>query len=721
MQSKKQFWLVCLCLALITFGVFLPVIHCDFINYDDPAYVTENNVVQQGLTWEGIVWAFESGHIANWHPLTWLSHMLDVQIFGMSAGGHHFTNLVFHVANTLLLFSILTMATGALWRSAMVAVLFALHPLHIESVAWISERKDVLSTFFLMLSLGAYFRYAKTRSSQREAELPRRRGSYFLALIFFALGLMAKPMLVTLPFLLLLLDLWPLERFSFSHFDAKSFRALLFEKLPFLALTFLFSTVTFLAQKGAMLSLVSTPLSFRISNMLVAYCRYVAKLIWPTDLSILYPLQPWPAPIIFLAGLFLILVSFTAIRTVSRRPYFAVGWFWFLGTLVPVIGIVQVGVQSMADRYTYIPSIGLFIAVVWAIRDFPLNNFPRFLSCLAAVAIIGCVVTTSLNLRYWKNSILLFEHALAVTKRNYIAHNNLGTALKEEGRRDEAMKHFEIALQLLPNYANARYNIAKMLGDEGKTEEAIAGYEDTLRMNPDFGPAHYNLGNALMRKGEIIAAIACYRAALKADPNDAEAHNNLASALQRQGEIPKAMEHFQEAIRLRPGYPEAHFNLALILIRQERTSEAIGHLNKALRLQPENEQAHYQLGILLVGQRQMESAIAHFRAALRLKPESPATLNFLARILATSRDSKVRNGEEAVRLAEHVCKLSNFENFAYLDTMGAAFAEKGDFAEAIRAAQKAKETAMVSGQKIVGEQIELHIRQYQSGQPLREF
>lgn len=688
LPNKKHFYLTCFLLAIVTFATFAQVLRCEFINFDDPDYVTENNLVQRGITWEGIAWAFQTGRTGNWHPVTWISHMLDCQFFGVQPAGHHFTNLVFHIANTVLLFSIFTSATGAMWRSALVAALFALHPLHVESVAWVSERKDVLSTFFLLLALGSYFRYAITFAETTEPpiRIRQRRTNYFVALFFFALGLMSKPMLVTLPFLFLLLDYWPLRRIQFP--PLKLSVRLIHEKIPFFALSFLSSVVTFYVQKevGAVSSLTHISLMARLANAVVSYCRYLLKTFWPVDLAVLYPLREVAIWQSLSAALFLAFVTVVAIRVASRHPYFVTGWFWFLGTLVPVIGLVQVGSQSMADRYSYVPLIGIFIALIWGIHEFTKTAKPLAI-ILSAIAIVACAVGSRIQVQYWQNAVTIFERALAVTKDNFTAHLNLGV----------------------------------MLGKRGNVSESIEHYRAALKLQPGHGETHYNLANALARIGETTEAISHYQAALRAKPTDAEAHNNLASVFQSQGEILLAIKHFQDALHIQPDYPEAHYNLALILIRQQRIPEAIIHLNEALRAQLGNEQAHYQLGTLLVGQGRLELAIIHFREAVKLKPDWPIALNYLARILATSRDPKIRNGEEAVKLAGNACKLVNFENIAYLDTLGTAYAEKGDFAEAIRAAEKAKDLAMAAGQKAVGEQIELHIHQYRSGQPLREF
>ncbi|MEO6182381.1 MAG: tetratricopeptide repeat protein [Verrucomicrobiota bacterium] len=675
-------------MVLITLVTFAPVVRYEFINFDDPDYVTENKLVQRGITWEGTTWAFQTGRTGNWHPVTWLSHMLDCQIYGVKPAGHHFTSVIFHIANTLLLFAIFTSATSALWRSALVAALFALHPLHVESVAWVSERKDVLSTFFLLLAVGSYFRHAKilAKTTEQTIQPRQQRTSYFLSLIFFALGLMSKPMLVTLPFLLLLLDFWPLRRIQYPPLKFNS--RLIYEKIPFFGLSIISSIATFYVQKegGSVSSLTHLSLTSRLANALVSYCRYIWKAIWPVDLAVLYPMREWALWQSLGATLFLILITMAALRAAARRPYFVTGWFWFLGTLVPVIGLVQVGVQSMADRYSYVPLIGLFITLVWGIHEFLMNKGKQLPFIFAAVAISACALATRVQLQYWQNGATVFERALAVTKDNFTAHANLGVVLGRRGRVTESIQHYRAA----------------------------------LKIKPDHGETHYNLANALARIGETTDAISHYQAALKANPKDAQAHNNLAVALQKSGVVQEVEMHFREAIRLKPDNSEAHFNFALFLVKQGR-GEAIQQFLEVIRLEPGNEQAHFQLGILLASQKQLVTAIEHLRTAVRLKPGWPAPLNFLARVLATSNDLQFRNGKEAVELAKRSCELVRYENPVFLDTFAAALAEAGQFPEAIQTATQSKNLAIKMGQTKLAEQIGAHLERFQSNEALREF
>src|SRR5579862_3504181 len=454
---------ICLLLALITVLVYWPVRHADFLVFDDPDYVTYNSHVQAGLTWAGVKWAFTSWYASNWHPLTWLSHMLDSSLFGPNASASHIINVLFHTANVLLLFLLLYRATNKLWPAAFVAALFAWHPLHVESVAWVSERKDVLSTFFGLLSLLAYVGYAqkfKVQSSKFNVD-------YVLAIVFFALGLMAKPMLVTLPFVMLLLDFWPLERIrSFATVTDRAraqYASLLFEKIPFFALTIASSIITYLAQRGeAVMSFEQRPLGLRLANAAVAYVEYLAKTFWPAHLAVIYPL-PHEIPSWQVVATALLLTGVTVFAWCMRRnaPYLLVGWLWFLGTLVPVIGIVQVGGQALADRYAYVPLIGIFLAITWGAADL-IARFrvqTALTAAIAAVVLMGSAAATERQLTFWDNSEKLFRHALDITTGNAIAHVNLGVAL-EQDHREDALVEYRKALDLAPGLFQVHNNLA---------------------------------------------------------------------------------------------------------------------------------------------------------------------------------------------------------------------------------------------------------------------
>jgi tetratricopeptide (TPR) repeat protein len=570
--------IVCLGLAVATLAVFGGVRNHEFITYDDDAYVTNNRHVQAGLTWKGVIWSLTTTQASNWHPLTWLSHMLDCQIYGLQAGGHHLTTLLLHIVNALLLFLVLEQMTGAMWRATVVAALFALHPLHVESVAWVAERKDVLSTLFWMMTMWAYVRYVKCPGFSR----------YLLTLLLFALGLMAKPMLVTLPFVLLLIDYWPLGRFnkmersgdstgvapSRRTGEAGSQRSLLFrlirEKAPLFVLAGVSSIVTFVVQKtgGAVWSLEAVPITMRVANALISYVYYIGKMVWPQHLAVFYPYETvvpvWQG---LGAGLFLVGVSFLALREVRRLPYISVGWLWYVGTLVPVIGLVQVGEQAMADRYTYIPLIGLFIVVVWGAVD--LARKWRYKTLLlgtsAGGVLLACMICTHLQVSHWRTTMTLFQHALDVTANNYLAYNNVANVLASQGKLQEAVASYSEALRIKPDYVNAHNNLGTTLDELGRFGEAVAHFSEALRIKPDFAEAHNNLGIALVARGEIDKAIAHHSEALRIRPDYAGAHNCLGVALAMQGKLEEAVAHFSEAIRIAPDDAEARHNLDLVL------------------------------------------------------------------------------------------------------------------------------------------------------------
>jgi tetratricopeptide (TPR) repeat protein len=480
----------------------------DFICFDDKPYVTQNRHVQAGLTVKGFVWAFTTFHASNWHPLTWLSHMTDCELYGLNPMGHHWTSLQIHIANTLLLFFILKYMTGALWRSAFVAALFALHPLHVESVAWVAERKDVLSAFFGMLALIAYCRYAKQPSL----------AGYLLIILFLSLGLMAKPMLVTLPFLLLLLDFWPLARLR-----SETLSRLILEKLPLFIPVIISICLTFIAQQssGAVKSLESFSLTVRIANAFVSYASYVVKAIWPHNLTVFYPHPGNTLPLWQVFGAILLVAgaSFLAIRCFKKYPYIAVGLFWYLGMLVPVIGLVQVGPQAMADRYTYMPMTGLFIIIAWGFSDLSTKWHYRkiVLTSFALIILSAFTTRTFLQLGYWRNSITLFERAVSITENNYLAHNNLGAALLEKGKPDEASLHLKKALRIEPGCRAVLYNLGTALSNQGKSDEAVLHYNEMLKIDPKDAIVHNNLADVLSVQGKLNEAVLHYNEALKID------------------------------------------------------------------------------------------------------------------------------------------------------------------------------------------------------------
>jgi tetratricopeptide (TPR) repeat protein len=594
--------LTSLFLIVVTFAVYWQVGSYQFVNFDDGKYILENPHVRTGLTGEGFIWAFTSTYASNWHPLTWLSHMLDVQLFGLDPGPHHLVNVLFHAINTVMLFLLLLRMTGAYWQSVFVAALFALHPLHVESVAWVAERKDVLCAFFWMLTLLLYSWYAKR---------PGRR-MYLLTLCSFALGLMSKPMLVTLPLVLLLMDYWPLGRLQFSKAglitrqgaDPESQKpvpwSLILEKAPFIALAAASSIVTLYAQHegGAMSSMKAVSISFRIINALWAYVLYLAKMVWPFNLAVLYPL-PNTLTIAqgLSAGAFLGGISILVIRSAKRHPYFLVGWLWYLVTLVPVIGLVQVGSQSMADRYTYLPLIGIFIMLAWGMRIAAGNERIRrtAVSAVAIVLVLACAARTWSQLGYWKNGITLFSHAASSVSGNYIAHEALGLALAKNGRFDEAITHYSESLKIWPEYDRALIGMGNVLVRQGRMDEAATFANRALSLKPDFSEAHFLLGFALMNQGRNDEALYHYFAGLRSDPENEGIHHIIGVILGAQGKLDESIGQFNEALRIKPDYADAHYGLGVALLRQGHVDESINHFTEALRLKPDFEQARLSL------------------------------------------------------------------------------------------------------------------------------
>jgi len=549
--------LLVLLLALTTVAVYSRVRDHEFVNYDDGPYVYENPHVQAGLTGEGVKWAFTATHLYNWHPLTWLSHMLDCQLYGLDSGKHHITSLLFHAANTVLLFLVLRRMTGALWRSVFVAALFALHPLHVESVAWVSERKDVLSTLFWLLTMLAYVRYA-------EKPCPAR---YVPVLVLFALGLTAKPMLVTLPIVLLLLDYWPLGRvereLSVAGTKVGAYWKLVREKLPLFALAAASSVITYLVQRygGAVKTLEQFTPGARVGNAFVAYVKYIGKMFWPRALAPFYPhpgsaLRPWQ---VVAAVLVLVSVSALVYRLTRRHRYLGMGWAWYVVTLIPVIGILQVGTHEMADRYTYVPLVGLFVMVAWGVPELVARwRYRRVGLGVSAVAALSVLtVLTWHQVGHWRDSVTLFEHALRVTSNNALAHTNLGHALIEQGRTDEAVDHLTKAVTIQPGYVKARTNLGIALAGQGRLEDAAAHFSEALARDPDNVDAHYNMGVAMIKQGNLRAAASHFSDVLRIKPDDADAHFSLGAILMAEGKSAKAAAEFEEVLRLRPEHDRA--------------------------------------------------------------------------------------------------------------------------------------------------------------------
>jgi tetratricopeptide (TPR) repeat protein len=645
---------VCIFLAAIIWVVFGQTLGHDFINYDDNGYVYENPEVARGLTLKGVVWAFTHVHASNWHPLTWVSHMLDCQFYGLNPGGHHLTNLLLHTATAILLFLVLRRMTGFLWRSAFVAAVFAIHPLRVESVAWVAERKDVLSGVFFMLTLWAYARYVQKQSRVEGRESSTQAApalaprsltlDYCLVLLFFTLGLMCKPMLVTLPFVLLLLDYWPLGRIS--EFGVRSselknapqltgatkqseggstpwrdeakrrrLNHLLYEKLPLFGLAAASCVVTIFAQTEAIQSFEQISLPLRVGNASISYVTYLVQMFWPSGLAFFYP---FAARDVGVSKVVLSLVLLAGISTgvfvLRRRPYFLTGWLWYLIMLVPVIGIVQVGVQAHADRYTYLPQIGLYLLLTWAVADLcaGLRNRRVVLGGCATIVLIALIFCARVQTSYWRNSELLSTHTLACTSDNYIAHDCLGNALLKKGSVDEAIVHFQRALQIKPDYVKAYNNLGNALFKKGNVDEAIAQFQKALQIKPEDAEIHKNLAVAL-----------------------AKAHGNYANTLVQMGRDDEAIVEFRKALELFPDFADARHDLAVILLHKGQVDEAIAQFREIWKQYPDEAMASFDLGNAYFQKGQMDEAVAFYQRALQIKPDDVSALNNLGMALLT--------------------------------------------------------------------------------------
>jgi protein O-mannosyl-transferase len=662
---------IILCLLMVlSLVAFWPVQHHGFINFDDSQYVYENPRVRSGVTPSGIWWALTTTHASNWHPLTWMSHMADVTFFGLNPGAHHLTSLCFHILNTLLLFRLLFRTTGAFWSSGLTAALFALHPLHVEPVAWVAERKEVLSAFFWMLTLTVYVRYTERPGCLR----------YFGIVFIFLLGLMAKPMLVTLPFVLLLFDFWPLGRIPIAdpavsrvtRFTPSVLGGLVWEKAPLFALSLISCFITFFVQRtgGAVRSLDAYPLVLRMGNALVSYAGYLGKTIWPVDLAVFYP-HPHAVPlwqVLGSAGLLLVITLWVFSRW-RQHPYALVGWLWYLGTLVPVVGIIQVGSQAMADRYTYIPLIGVFVMGVWTgadvVRRFriPITVTAVFFGSLLLALTFSC----RWQVQYWKDSISLFTHTLEVTRNNYVVHNNLGLALADRKQYTEAIAQYRAVLDIKPRYKKSRNNLGVAFAGMGDFDAAIQHYRLALEIDPNYAGAHFNLGHALVAAGRADAGIAHYRIAMKLDPAnpdvlnnlgvvlvdhgrtveaiayftralairpDAQVENNLGVALYRSGRIPEAQEHVQRSLSLDPDYASAADNLRKIRGELKKIHSELAILDQAVKKDPKDAEIRARLAALKKRTGDLAGAADHYQRAVELKPDAVEYLDQLAMIRA---------------------------------------------------------------------------------------
>jgi protein O-mannosyl-transferase len=731
---KKQILAIYLFLTLVTLIGFWQVSRCDFISYDDPKYVTENVHLRQGITIQAVRWAFTTFYASNWHPLTWMSHMLDVQLFGLNPYGHHLINLLFHISNSLLLFFVFHRITKAPWKSAFVAALFALHPLHVESVAWVAERKDVLSAFFWMLTIVAYVNYVDgTEDGRRRTEDGKKRAGilrfpssvfrYSAVLASYALGLMAKPMLVTLPFVLLLLDYWPLQRFEQKtsaeeirtevkksvyankkkgksgrkltvqamavegkQADDKYYRAvirpLLWEKLPLFALAALSCIVTFIAQQkgGAVKSIELFTPGVRIANALVSYILYMLKTVWPDNLAVFYP-HPWLVPFwqVFGAALLLIAVTLIAIRKARRYPFLPVGWLWFTGTLVPVIGVVQVGGQAMADRYTYIPLIGLFIIAAWGIPALFENWRYRKEALFALwVLTLPCLfVVTWTQLGFWRNSIALCDHALKVTNNNDTIHTCRGATYAKLGNYKQAIEDYDRAIQINPEYALAYLNRGVAYSQIGNPRQAISDYDRAIQINPEYAFAYLNRGVSYSQIGNQKQAISDYNRAIEINPEDADEYYNRGIAYVKLGNQGQSIEDYDRAIQINPEYALAYLNRGVAYNQIGNPRQAILDYDRAIQINPEYALAYLNRGVAYSQIDNQRQAISDYNRAIEINPVDAD--EYYNRGIAYV---KLGNQERAIEDYDRAIQINPEYALAYLNR-GIAHVKRGNYRQAI--------------------------------------
>jgi len=656
---------ICVFLAAIVWFVFGGTLHHDFVYFDDQRYVFENPIVIKGLTAQGFHYAFTTFLLSNWHPLTWLSFMLDCQLYGLNPAGHHLTNVLLHAATVVLLFLVLRRMTGALWRSAFVAAVFAIHPLRVESVAWVAERKDVLSGMFFMLTLWAYVRFVEGQSKPENNSTSTARSSlrnYFLVLLFFAAGLLSKPMLVTLPVVLLLLDYWPLNR---MRTDAGTGRAIQFaglavpfrliiEKLPLFALSLASCVMTMLAQRDSVLTFEHMSLPLRLGNAAMSYAIYLKQMFWPVKLAALYPFNAGNVTVLAVASSLILLAAISAgvIALRRRLPYLWVGWLWYLIMLLPVIEILQVGSHARADRYTYLPQIGLYVLLTWIVADLCAGWRHRkiLLGAASAAVLVALIICARTQVAYWRDTETIWTHTINCTTDNVFAENNLGAFLLKKGRADEAQKHIERALQIQPRSATAHHNLAMLLANKGDFDGAIA--------------------------------------------------------------------HFQTCLQIQPANWQAHGNLASVLFYQKgKADAALAQCLKALEINPHDAQSHTVAGHVLLQKGRDAEAVFHYRQALAADPNSTIVLNNFAETLAISPDASVRNGALAVRCAERACALTKNSVPEFIATLAAADAEAGHFDEAVETAKRAGALASAGGQTELLEKIRKQLDLYLAHQP----
>lgn len=698
-NNRSSIVSVYLLLAIVTLIVYIQVAGHEFVSFDDDWYIYNNPYVKSGLTSESIQWAFgfteQVDMTANWHPLTALSHIVDGQLYGLDPTGHHVTNVILHIVNGWLLFMVLKLMTKRLWPSAFVAALFALHPLHVESVAWASERKDVLSTLFWLLTMIAYTKYVKRPGIIR----------YLLIMLAMAFGLLAKPMLVTLPFVLLLLDYWPLNRFEWKRLPK-----LVLEKVPLFLLSAAMCIVILLAQRTSLAVAAKTELPFniRIANALVSYLKYIGKTLWPKDLAFFYPLplQKLPLWIPAISLLVLIIISVTVLMV--KKRYLLTGWFWYLGTLVPVIGIVQIGRQAMADRYTYVPLIGLFIVIAWGLPDLldRVRNKRPILSVLSIASLLIISMISFVQVKYWANSVALYERATKV-ENNWWAHHLLANELLKKGQFDKAVENYERALEIRPGSVEAMKDLAYAYLYNKKYQEAINLYLQFLPELPEItGPPDTSQisSNFVPQTAKEDATLRFY----------IESRLNIAIAYEEIGKLDEAVKHLMDLLRIKPGHALGHKNLGLVFLRQNKLDKAIEHFNKAIELEPKSYRLRYELGHAYLSKDMPNEAVDEYMKVLTAYPKWSGLMATVANIIATNKDCKYYDPKHALKLAQSSCELENYQHAGLLDNLAAIYAVNNDYVNAVASAQEALDIAIAKKQNAFADQIKKRLEIYKT-------
>ena len=712
--------IVYLGIALTTLILYSPLRQSEFVNWDDGVFVYHNPHVAEGLSTENFRWSLGIHGPGQWHPVSWWVHQLNSELFGLAPGSHHMVSVALHVAVALLLLTVLWRISGSFWPSALVAGLHSLHPLSVESVAWVAHLREPLSMVFWLLVMWAYYAYCQKGGASR----------YLLVVLLFAVGLMAKPTLITLPFVLLLLDWWPLNRvrlgvdFRPQNNNAdpayRSIGRLVLEKIPLLALSFVSVYLAYLCQKsmGSVVSLESHSLGARLANAAQSYVLYLRNMVWPLNLATLYPL-PEQFHALNVVGALLLLIGITVAALYFRRqaPHLLVGWLWYLGTLVPVIGILKMGAMTaMTDHYMYVSLLGIYIAIAWQLAWW-VERKPKYriIICgLVGLILVACVTLTGRQVAVWRNSETLWKHTLAVAKESHTAHNLLGDALLESGRPEEALTHFKEAARLAPNSFLPKNNAGNALLTLGRVAESIPLFQEAVVAAPNHAEVQYNLGRAFQLQRDLPKAIEQFQKALLVKPQFADAHTNIGVCLRELGRTQEAVEHFEQAIQSDPNFVGAYIQLGITANALGCKTEALPYFEKVLELDPDNFPANYHSAVVLLALGRRAESLKHFQASLKFRPNNVGIHHGISWIMATAPEIELRNGIRAVEHAQRAFAL-NKDNPFMVDGLAAAHAEAGEFAAAVNWQQQA--VKMVSGNTKIA--FEKRLEGYQRNLPYR--